>query len=271
MADPVELARGLAFPEGPALAPDGTLWCTEARGGALVRVGPHGLERHDTGGLPCGMAFDGHGRAWFTDARANAIRWFDPVAGTWGTAATTLDGAPLDAPNDLAFDATGHLVFSCPGDSRFDATGSVCVLTATGEVRELFRGLLFPNGIAFSADNRTLYVAETYGRRVWRGTWDAERASWVNPAPWADLGGEPGPDGMALGADGLLYVAHLRGSRVAAVDDAGRVVREVAVPAPRPTNVCFAPGAMFVTEAEAGLLLRYDGEGPGVPPFRPVR
>ncbi|MBI3791095.1 MAG: SMP-30/gluconolactonase/LRE family protein [Gemmatimonadetes bacterium] len=273
-AEPRVLASGLNFPEGPAFAPDGTLWCVEARGGALVAWSERGLVRHDSGCLPCGLAFDAMGRAWFCDAKANAVRLLEPDTGRWETVATEVDGAPLNAPNDLAFDAIGNLVFSCPGDSRFEPTGVVCCLRPDGRVTTLLRDLYFPNGIAFSEDNRTLMVAETYGRRVWRGGWTAITASWHDVHPWAELGGDPGPDGLALGADGLLYVAALRSSAIKVVDEGGIVVRTIAVPGPRPTNVAFDPSGalgMVVTEAEHGLLLSYPDEGPGVTPFRPRR
>ena len=264
------LAEGLVFPEGPAFAPDGSLWCVEARGGALVQWQPGGLIRYDSGGLPCGLAFDASGRAWFCDARQNAVRHFTPGTGRWETVADTLDGHPLNAPNDLAFDAAGNLVFSCPGDSRLEPTGSVCCLRPDGRVSIVGSGLFFPNGVVFSADGRTLMVAETYGRRVWRGGWDDQAARWLDPQPWAELGGEPGPDGMALALDGLLYVAALRAGQVKAVDAAGQVVLHYDVPGPRPTNVAFDPSGrlgLVVTEAEHGLLLSLPGLGPGVPLF----
>ena len=179
------LARGLNFPEGPAFAPDGTLWCVEARGGALVQWSAAGVVRHDSGGLPCGLAFDAQGRAWFCDAKQKSVRVYDPAQGRFDTVATSVNGVALNAPNDLAFDAAGNLVFSCPGDSRFEPTGSVCCLRPDGTVKTLHDALYFPNGIVFGADNRTLYVAETYGKRVWKGAWNAAAATWTNAAPWA--------------------------------------------------------------------------------------
>ncbi len=268
------LASGLNFPEGPAFASDGSLWCVEARGGALVQWSASGIVRHDTSGLPCGLAFDASGRAWFCDAKQKSVRVYDPARDHFHTVATHVNGAELNAPNDLAFDAAGNVVFSCPGDSRFEPTGSVCCLRPDGTVHTLHDALYFPNGIVFAADNRTLYVAETYGKRVWKGAWNADAATWTDAAPWAELDGEPGPDGMALGADGLLYVAALRAGCVKAVDARGRVVAEYAVPGPRPTNVAFDPSGalgMVVTEAERGELLSLRGVGPGVALFRPSR
>ncbi len=267
------LAGGLNFPEGPAFAPDGSLWCVEARGGALVRWSEKGVERHDSQGLPCGLAFDADGRAWFCDAKQKAVRFYDVARDRFETVTTHVNGAELNAPNDLAFDAVGNIVFSCPGDSRFEPTGSVCCLRSDGSVTTLHDALYFPNGIVFGADNTTLYVAETYGKRVWKGAWNSATATWTNVAPWAELGGEPGPDGMALGADGFLYVAALRAGCVKALDDRGVVVAEYAVPGPRPTNVAFDPSGvlgMVVTEAERGELLALRCDKAGVMPFRPL-
>jgi gluconolactonase len=268
------LAEGLNFPEGPAFAPDGALWCVEARGGPLVRWQADKITRYDSGGLPCGLAFDAAGRAWFCDARLNAVRHFTPETGQWQTVAEAVDNMALDRPNDLAFDAAGNLVFTCPGDSRAEPTGSVCCLRPDGSAVEVGSGMYFPNGVVFGPNGRTLMVAETYGRCVWKGEWDPVAARWVNAAPWADLGGEPGPDGMALGADGLLYIAALRAGQVKVVDDAGQVVRAYDVPGPRPTNVAFDPSGalgLVVTEAEHGLLLSLPRLGPGVSLFLPER
>ena len=47
MTDPAWrlLADGLDFPEGPAFAPDGSLWFVEYKGGRLVRLGGGQPER----------------------------------------------------------------------------------------------------------------------------------------------------------------------------------------------------------------------------------
>ncbi len=68
----------------------------------------------------------------------------------------SVDGHDLDAPNDLAFDAAGNLLFTCPGNSRQQPTGYVCCLSATGNVRVIAAELLFPNGLAFTAGRHSL-------------------------------------------------------------------------------------------------------------------
>src|SRR5690242_8971656 len=89
------LLDGLAFPEGPAFDPAGNLWCTEIRGGNLVRYEPSGPRRFPSSGRPNGLAFGADGNAWVCDAQLNAVRCFDPRTERWTTAVDTIDGEPL--------------------------------------------------------------------------------------------------------------------------------------------------------------------------------
>lgn len=252
------LAEGLHFPEGPAFAPDGALWSVELKGDALVRFSERSLERFSVGGAPNGLLFDSRGLAWFCDAEKNAIRTFDPATGRFETIIDRIDGAPLFKPNDLAFDAAGNLVFTCPGDSRAEPTGYVCCLSPDGELTKIATEKYFPNGLAFTPDGSHLIIAETYKHRLWKGRWDAAARQWLDAQPWADTGAPPGPDGMAFGEDGLLHVAVFRHGEIQSFDSDGKKVKTLSLPGQNPTNVAFDPSGrlgMIVTEAEKGLLL----------------
>lgn len=261
------LADGLRFPEGPAFAPDGSLWGVELQGGCLFRLDAAGaVVRVPTGGAPNGLAFDGTGRPWFCDADRGQIRRLD-ADGTARVMADAGDDRPLDRPNDLAFDPAGTLVFTCPGNSRTEPTGTVWARTPDGTVLRVASGLFFPNGLAFTPDGRELVVAETYRHRLWRGGWDAVARRWTDPAPWVEVGGPIGPDGMAFLADGTLAVAVFGRSRIVLVAPDGRILGGIDVPGERPTNVAFDPAerhGMVVTEAEQGRLLSFPDVGPGV-------
>lgn len=258
------LAEGLAFPEGPAFAPDGTLWGVELQGSALVHLVGGQLLRQPAGAAsqPNGLAFDASGHLWVCDAGLNAIRRFDPDSRTWTTVVDSLNGAPLARPNDLAFDAAGNLVFSCPGHSRANPIGYVCCLRRGGGVHVIAQGFYFPNGVAFTPDGQHLVVAETRRQRLWRGRWDAERGLWLAPRPWASLGGNIGPDGLAFAADGTLFVAVLGAGEIKTVAPDGEVIAVIAVPGAKPTNCAFDPTGrlgLIVTEAERGQILSLPG------------
>lgn len=264
VAPMVVLGGGLSFPEGPAFAPDGTLWCVELKGGALVEFRAGQIMRHEVGGAPNGLAFAPDGVAWFCDADAGAIRTYDPRTGQVSTVAGG-DGT-LDRPNDLAFDGRGRLVFTCPGNSREEPTGTVWSLDRTGALTMLAKGLFFPNGLAFSADGALLYVAETYRHRVWRGAYDSKTGSWIEPAPWAELGGPVGPDGMAFGVDGLLHVAVFGQGMIKAVQSDGTIQAALRLEGTRPSNCCFDPSGrlgLVVTETERGEILAFPQSGRG--------
>jgi gluconolactonase len=252
------LAEGLAFPEGPAFAPDGALWLVELKGGTLCRWAQGKLSRVAVGGEPNGIAIDGHGRVVFCDAKQCAIRQHYMASGETVTLADSIAGAPLFKPNDLAFDPDGNLVFTCPGDSRTEPTGYVAVLKTDGTLVRVASGFYFPNGLAFSPDGRQLVVAETRRQRLWRGRWDSGNARWLAPRPWASVGGTVGPDGMAFAEDGRLFVAIYSGGAVKVVAPDGEVEAVIEVPGANPTNCAFDPAGqlgLVVTEAERGRLL----------------
>jgi gluconolactonase len=268
------LATGLDFPEGPAFDGAGVLWCVELKGGNLVRFEQGRLERIPTGGEPNGIAMGPHDEIWFCDAGQCAVRRYTPAIGKFDTLASQMNGTVLAKPNDLAFDASGNLVFTCPGASEATATGYVCCLGRDGSVKKIADGMYFPNGLAFLDSGTMLIVAETRRQRLWRGRWDAAARAWLDPHPWADVGGRVGPDGMAVGRDGLVYVAVYSAGQVKAVAPDGTIARLFDLPGANPTNCAFDPSGrlgLVVTEAEKGLLLSLMGLGPGLPPFAPGR
>jgi gluconolactonase len=264
------LAEGLNFPEGPAFDRRGRLWFVELKGGNLAFLKDGELTRIPVGGEPNGITIDAEDRIVFCDAGNCSIRWHDPSTGETETLADSVDGEALFKPNDLAFDLAGNLVFTCPGDSRTEPTGYVCCLKPDGDVRRVASGFYFPNGLAFSPDGRHLIVAETRRQRIWRGRWDAERALWLAPRPWASVGGTIGPDGMAFAKDGRLYVAIYSGGAMKVVGTDGEVEEVIPVPGANPTNCAFDPSGalgLVITEAETGRLLSFPALGPGAPLF----
>jgi gluconolactonase len=260
------IAGGLEFPEGPAFDLEGDLWCVELEGGCLTRWSEDGLERYPADGMPNGLAFDGAGRAWVCDAGQNAVRTFEPGTENWQTVADAIRGHPLSAPNDLAFDSAGSLVFTCPRGSERRSVGYACCLRPEGVLFEIASRMRFPNGLAFVDGGKALIVAETHCQRLWKGGWDAEKLRWIGPSPWAEVGGPVGPDGMALGADGMLYVAVFGSGQVKAVDGNGEISMIFDLPGSNPTNIAFDPTGrlgLVVTEAERGELLSLPELGTG--------
>lgn len=252
------IASGQRFPEGPVFTPDGTLWWVEVEGAGFgwFRDGQTGHVA--TGGRPNGAALGPDGLLWFCDQGECAIRTLDPKTERTGMIVSMLDGRPLGKPNDLIFDARGNLIFTCPNDGRTEPSGYVCCLTPARELKVIASGLYFANGLTLLPDGR-LVVAETYRQRLWIGDWDATGQFWREPHPWVETGGPIGPDGMAVGLDGLLRVAVFGQGRILSIELDGRITGALKTPGLRPTNCCFdpdEPNVLIVTEAEQGNILQ---------------
>ena len=228
------ILSNLNFPEGPAVGADGALWFVELHGGSVCRLGKGGeLSRFKIpNGRPNGIAADAAGRIWFCDAGNDCVSILNPESGEIKTACDAVEGERLAHPNDLAFDMRGNLVFTCPGESRKEP------------------------GLAFSPDGKSLFIAETYKKRIWKGDWNPAALSWSNARVWAEAGGDPGPDGMAFGDDGNLYAAIFGGGAVKAFSPDGNLAKEISLGGRDPSNCAFLPdGGLVVTEAERGELV----------------
>ncbi|GAB4029614.1 SMP-30/gluconolactonase/LRE family protein [Spirosoma gilvum] len=267
------LATGLNFPEGPAFAADGSLWTVELKGESLVQYKNGKLKRYHVGGGPNGITIDKQGKIWFCDSAQRSIRRFDPVTENAETILDKIDGEPLNKPNDLAFDSAGNLLFTCPGESRQDPTGYAVVRMRDGSTKKFTTEKYFPNGLAFSADGKTLILAETYKHRLWKGAWNAEKCEWTDAAVWATVdgpNGPGGPDGMAFGDDRNLYVAVYGTGYIHVVSPEGKVIRKINTAGQNPTNCAFDPAGklgLVVTEAEKGQLVNLPATTKGITLF----
>jgi len=88
--------------------------------------------------------------------------------------------------------------------------------------------LLFPNGTVITPDGRTLIVGESYAARLTAFDVDAD-GDLSNRRVWADLSGAGiTADGIALDAEGCIWVATAFAPRCVRVAEGGEVVGEVA-------------------------------------------
>ena len=114
----------------------------------------------------------------------------------------------------------------------------------------------YPNGLSFVDDE--LYVAHTN-----RGKISRHRPG-VGPSGPALTLSAGGPDGIAVGADGHLYIATPDADAVAVFDAEEHRERHIRFDAPTfPTNLCFAGTQrrqLVVTAAKGGRVLSLDLE-----------
>ncbi|MCD4525992.1 SMP-30/gluconolactonase/LRE family protein [Nocardioides sp. cx-173] len=196
--------------------PDEGAVFTGTEDGAILRVSPDGqqVERvAHTGGRPLGIELDLDGRLVVCDARRGLLR-VDPASGAVETVTDSVGGAPMRFCNNAAVASDGTVWFS-DSSTRYGIerwkddflqntrTGRLLRLTTDGTVEVVLDGLAFANGVALSAAEDFVCVAESGARTVVR--------RWLtgNRAGMRDLlcSGLPGyPDNIARGSDGLIWV-----------------------------------------------------------------
>jgi xylono-1,5-lactonase len=126
-------------------------------------------------------------------------------------------------------------------------------------------GLGVPNGMKLSADGRTLFVIDTLERTLLAYPVDSDVLG--EPVILSDFLGLPGkPDGMTLASDGSFWVAMWGGSCVVQLAKDGAMLRQVSLPAPHVSSLCFAGSdRLLVTTSRMRLspraLLDHPGSG----------
>ena len=148
--------------------------------------------------------------------------------------ADRFEGKRFNSPNDLCFKSNGDLYFTdppygLPGQMKdaakeLDFQG-VYRLTPSGDITLLTKELSRPNGIAFSPDEKTLYVANSdSANAVWmafpvqaNGTIGPGRV-FFDATAWMKSGKKGLPDGMKVDRDGNLFATGPGGVCVFAPD-----------------------------------------------------
>jgi sugar lactone lactonase YvrE len=128
------------------------------------------------------------------------------------------------------------------------------------KVTRLFGDVKIPNSIAFSADDRTFYFADSREQTIWAFDLDIDSGDITNRRVFANLrGGRGGPDGSCVDAEGFLWNAHFGHSRVVRYAPDGRVDRTIEFPATNLTCCAFGGDkldVLYVTSAR--ILLNPD-------------
>jgi sugar lactone lactonase YvrE len=105
------------------------------------------------------------------------------------------------------------------------APGIVAVATPDGTARRVASDVHFPNGMAVTADDSTLIVAESYARRLSAFEISADGGLGERRV-WADLG-DGAPDGICIDAEGAVWYADVPNKRCSRVAEGGEVLDRI--------------------------------------------
>jgi gluconolactonase len=275
------VAGGFVFTEGPVWSPDGALLFSSPNTNAIYRWHPSGrvsVFRSKSGysGLDIGrfmqpgsngLTLDPDGRLTICQHGNRRVIRVEPH-GNVTVLADRYDGRRLNSPNDLVYRSDGTLFFTDPpfglpgafDDPRKELPFSGVFAVRDGEVTLLSDELEGPNGLAFSPDDRYLYV----------GNWDPERKVLMRYELGPDLrvidarvlfdmtdaDGEDAIDGIKVDVTGNVYVCGPGGIWV--ISPAGEHLGTLRLPE-APHNLAWGEGdgrTLYVTALTSVYRIR---------------
>jgi sugar lactone lactonase YvrE len=227
MAEFKVLLDGLMFTEGPRWH-DGKLFFSDMHAHKVMSVDLEGKAQTivEVPTWPSGLGWLPDGRMLIVSMTDRKLLRLDP------------DGlkthADLDALasfycNDMVVDGKGRAYV---GNFGYDLLSGepqkpaeLILVNPDGSARVAADGFDFPNGTVISPDGKTLVVGESMGHRLTAFNIQSD-GSLTNRRPFADLG-EAVPDGIALDAEGAIWVASPMSKELLRVRDGGAVAERL--------------------------------------------
>jgi sugar lactone lactonase YvrE len=194
--------------------------------------------------------------AWLPDGRLLLVSSADGLLLRREPDGSLVTHAELEGPgwNDIVVDGRGNAYVNTVGFDMMAGEavrpGHVVLAATDGTVRRVAEDLAFPNGMAVTADNATLVVAESHGERLTAFDIGGD-GGLSGRRTFADLGDDP-PDGICLDTEDAVWYATVPGRRCVRVADGGRVLQTIYFD--RGCFACVLGGpdrrTLFVTAAE---------------------
>jgi len=232
-SSPRTIHDGGRYFEGPRWHA-GRLWFVDCMERTLLSLAPSGeCAQHakfddDT---PCGTGVLPDGRIIVLTMFKKRLFAYSngklsPYADLSGIATGTIDDMIVDG---LGRAYVGDLGFDMPPPEGRGAVGRIILVMPDGAARVVAEGLRFPNGIAVSADNSRLVVAEMDGACL--ADYDIEPDGSLKFR--SRFGNMKSPDGICLDREGAVWVAAFEEDAFIRLDREGRELQRIDVPGRR--------------------------------------
>jgi len=206
-----QVATGFEFLEGPVWHPDGYLIFSDIPGDTIYAIigGETQIYRRPSA-KSNGLAIDTQGRLLACEHKKRRVS-LTQADGEIVVLASHYRGARLNSPNDVVVKSDGAIYFTDPayglddGERELDSE-DVYRIAPDGSVARVATGFTRPNGLAFSPDERILYIDDTVEQRI--RTFDVRPdGALAGGETFAELfgPGEGRPDGMKVDARGNVH------------------------------------------------------------------
>jgi sugar lactone lactonase YvrE len=224
---PEILLEGIAFGESPRWH-DGRLWFSDWAAGQVIVLDADGRPEvaATVASFPLCFDFLPDGRLLAVDSATQRVLRQEPSGVL--TPHADLSGVTDKPWNEIVVDRRGSayvnsIGFQFPGEPF--APGLIALVTPDGHVRQAAGDLAFPNGMAITADDATLVVAESYASQL--TAYDIGASGELSGRrTWAPTPGDH-PDGICLDADGAAWYADVGNQHCVRVREGGEVLAVV--------------------------------------------
>ena len=208
------IASGFQFLEGPVWHREGFLLFSDTHREAIFKYDPDSGKTsvyRPVPGNSNGLTFDQQGRLITVEYGKHRLTRVEKN-GTVTELVSSYQGKRLNTTNDVVVKSEGSIYFTDPPygvakeDRELDFQG-VYRLGSDGKLTLLTADFDCPNGLAFSPDEKTLYIADSSARMHIRAFEVKPDGSLANGRLFADMKtGEPGaPDGMKVDTKGNIW------------------------------------------------------------------
>ena len=268
--------------EGPAWdAASGALWFIDIAAPALFRLDPatRALQRFDMPATIGSFGLCPDGRA--VVALRTGVHLFDPATGAFTFLAHPEAHRPENRLNDGKVGPDGcFYVGSMDDRPQKQPVAALYRVDPEGRSERICDGLIVSNGLAWSADGRTMFHSDSRGRFLQAFDFDPGTGAVSNRRHLREFTEEEGrPDGGAGDAEGFYWSAGVSAGCLNRIAPGGTIVQRINLPVLAPTMPCFGGPDMktlFVTslsterdgQRQAGTLISLRVDVPGAPVAR---
>jgi sugar lactone lactonase YvrE len=172
-------------------------------------------------------------------------------------AAVEADRPATNRLNDGKCDRAGRFWCASANTDHRTASCALWRLTSGRDPVLMQDGLIVGNGIAWSRDDRLMYLADSFAGTVWQYDFDLATGEIANRRIFISMAHIRGfVDGATVDSDGCYWAALFRGAAIAQFDPDGKLIRHIGLPVSNPTMCAFGGedlDVLYVTSASRFL------------------
>lgn len=248
---------GAELGEGPIWDPrDRALWFVDIKNKKVHRYDPaSGDQRAWDAPEYVGFVFPARSGGFVAGLKSGLFK-FDPASGRFDRIAEVEADKPHNRLNDGAVDRAGRLWFGTMDNEEKDKSGAFYRFADGGVTPTGIGDMVVTNGPAVSPDGRTLYLVDTFDRRIDQAE-IRDDGSLGERRPFVTIEKGAGfPDGPTVDGEGCVWIGLYSGWQAQRFSPDGKLIGSVRFPASNVTKLAFGGDGLrtvFATTARQGL------------------